>query len=247
MKKIVDWRAVIVYYLIACAISWPFFWWRDINSKSFWEWDVPIFIKTWTYMWGPGISAIICMKIFKKSHEKTMTFFGTSIVKSLLFWFVPLIAMSFLGVKNEMNINSHLYPILIWGLLGFVTILGEELGWTGYLQDAFKKIPRIKRSLLIGIMWELWHFTNRTTQGSLIEIIMRVLIFIIFLSIIAYIISFAIEKTKSTIVAVTFHAWINIVFGELYSMTAIIIFLCSVVFWILMLLTWNKKIITKTS
>jgi hypothetical protein len=37
----VDWRAVAFYYLIACALSWPFFWWRDVHPESWYGWRFP--------------------------------------------------------------------------------------------------------------------------------------------------------------------------------------------------------------
>jgi hypothetical protein len=29
-----DWRAVAVYYTLACLWSWPLFWWRDKHGAS---------------------------------------------------------------------------------------------------------------------------------------------------------------------------------------------------------------------
>jgi hypothetical protein len=46
----------------------------------------------------------------------------------------------------------------------FVSILGEELRWRGFLQDALRPLPPVKRFVLIGVMWEFWHFTTRTTR-----------------------------------------------------------------------------------
>jgi len=57
MKK-VRWTPVVVYYLPALAISGPFFYWRTIlHWKGF---NAPDFMKTPSYMWGPGIAGIIC-------------------------------------------------------------------------------------------------------------------------------------------------------------------------------------------
>src|SRR5688572_918710 len=132
----VNCTSVIVFYLLACAVSWPFFWWRDINSDSWDALQIPGFIKTWSYMWGPGISALICFWLFRKSHIRTITFFGTSRRKSLAFYFLPVLALCIPGIKDG-DETSHVLP-LAFSIIGFISILGEELGWRGFLQDTLR-------------------------------------------------------------------------------------------------------------
>lgn len=234
----VNWKAVTIYYVIACAVSWPFFWWRDMNTESWLAWKIPNILKTWTYMWGPGIAGIICLLIFKKSHIKRVTFFGRSAIKSILFYTLPILAICIPGIEGQ-GMNAHLFPI-VFGLVGFISILGEELGWRGFLQDAVWALHPLKRYLLIGIMWELWHFTNRTSHGELPQVLLRVGIFLIATTIISFIMGKATERSKSLLVAITLHAWINIV-AENNTPSIWIIFGCSIVFWIWMLLKWDSK------
>lgn len=236
----VNWKSVIVYCGLACAISWPFFWWRDMNSESWQNWGIPNIFKAWTYMWGPGISAIICFLIFKKNHIKTITLAGTSTFKSLLFYFVPILVLCIPGIKGMYGLNPHLAPMLL-SLFGFISILGEELGWRGFLQDALRPLNEIKRYILIGVIWELWHFTNRMGHGELLQIIVRVSIMMTLCIILSFIIGRATDKSKSLIVAVTLHAWVNIIF-EYESTGTYIVFGLSIPFWIYMLWSWDKKI-----
>ncbi len=235
----VNWTSVIVYYVIACAISWPFFWWRDMNAESWGNWNLPGFVKTYSYMWGPGISAIICLFLFRKTHNKTISFFGTSLIKSLIFYLLPILALTISGISSQ-NMNPHLFPLVL-GLMGFISILGEELGWRGFLQDALRPLTQIKRYALIGAMWELWHFTNRMGHGEIIPIIIRVTIFIVALSILSFLIGKATDQSKSLIVAVTLHAWIDIL-AEFNNTGTWIVFGLSVPFWIYLIGTWNKKL-----
>jgi membrane protease YdiL (CAAX protease family) len=81
-----------------------------------------------------------------------------------------------------MVIISPVTPWYSFFTFGLITHLGEELGWRGWLQDHLKIESPIKKSFAISVMWELWHFTNRTTQGPLLIIIIRVFAFIIFCS-----------------------------------------------------------------
>lgn len=230
-------KAVIIYYVIACAVSWPFFWWRDMNSESWVAWHIPNFLKTWTYMWGPGIAAIVCLIIFRKSHVKRVSFFGSSVTKSILFYSLPIFALCIPGIDGQ-GMNPHLFPLL-FGILGFISILGEELGWRGFLQDALWALPPIKKYMLIGVMWELWHFSNRMGHGAVPQIAIRVGIFIIALSIISYLLGKATEKSKSLVVAVTLHAWVDIL-AENNTPATWMVFGSSLVFWIIMLLKWDK-------
>ena len=105
-------------------------------------------------MWGPGISAFVCFFLFR-SHQRTITFKGTSLWRGLVFY--SLIPTSF-AIWNQD------FSFLYLGALGFISILGEELGWRGFLQDALKVKSDFFKALIIGVMWEVWHFTNRTVN-----------------------------------------------------------------------------------
>lgn len=232
-KPKVNWKSVFLFYFLACLFSWPFFWWRDIETESWIVWNVPGFIKTSSYMWGPGFSALICFYIFRKSHLKTITFFGTSTIKSLLFWFIPIIPLSIFSLKG--------YEAILLPFTGFLMILGEELGWRGFLQDALRPISTFKRYAIIGAMWELWHFTNRMSSGFEVSTFIRVGTFIIVLSIISFIMGKLTDKTKSLVIAVTIHAWINILV-EYNNMATFVIFGLSLPFWTYLIWKWNKPI-----
>jgi uncharacterized protein len=230
--------AVIVFYILACAISWPFFWWRDMNPESWQSLRLPGFVKTWSYMWGPGLSAIICFFLFKGQHQRTITFFGSSVWKSLAFYFFPFLALSIPGIEG-MGMNAHLAP-LVFSLIGFISILGEELGWRGFLQDAVRPLSPVSRYILIGVLWELWHFTNRTAHVDLSHAIVRVALFMVITILLSYIIGIAADKSRSLIVAVTLHSWVDVL-GEFSGTWTFIIFGLSLPFWFYILWTWNGK------
>lgn len=233
IDKRVNWKAVFVYYSIACLFSWPFFWWRDIETESWKEWGVPTFIKTASYMWGPGLSALMCFLFFKKIHKRTITFFGTSVIKSLLFWFLPIIALSVFSFKGN---DLWMIPLIC-----FLMILGEELGWRGFLQDSVRELPEFKRYIIIGIFWELWHFTTRVSDGLQPAALLRLGFMMIITIVLSYILGRLADRTKSIIIPVTIHAWIDII-AEFYSPTTLIIFACALPFWTYLILTWDKPL-----
>ncbi|MDT4898108.1 MAG: protease family protein [Acidobacteriota bacterium] len=247
-QKRVNWRAVGFYYGVACALSWPFFWWRDIHPESWWSWKFPLvlqnspltfILKNAIVMWGPGIAAILSLIIFQKTHRRTITFWGSSAAKSLAFYWVPILFAVIVGMPMPDGSVNRLGTLAL-GLVTLFTILGEELGWRGFLQDALRPLSPLRRYVLIGVLWEFWHFTNRTAHGSLKHIVLFLAIFYPVGIILSCIIGEATERGKSLLIAVTLHAWFDIVFTFPGTRTYISLGL-SILFWIFLLLRWNNN------
>lgn len=243
----VNWRAVAFYYLAACAFSWPFFWWRDIHSESWAGWQFPLvpltspltfILKTAIIMWGPGLAAILSLIIFRKTHRRTITFWGSSVSKSLAFYWVPILFAVVVGVPMPDGSINRLATVAL-GLVTLFTMLGEELGWRGFLQDALRPLSPLKRYILIGILWEFWHFTNRTSHGSLKHIVLFLAIFYPLGILLSWLFGEATERGKSLLIAVTLHAWFDIVFTFPNTRTYIALAL-SIIFWILLLRRWKE-------
>lgn len=191
-------------------------------------------------MWGPGISAIICFFVFRKTHIRTISLTGTSIGRSLLFYFMPFVVWIILSITNP--VENSLKPIFFLKLIsfGFLMILGEELGWRGFLQDSLQHLKDWKKWLILGLMWEFWHFTRGLTSGELPQIIVRKSIFIVAVLILTFIIGRLTDKTKSLMVAITLHSWINIQF-EFSRINAHIAGGVSLIIWALLIWKWNGE------
>lgn len=232
-------RPVIIFYFLACLFSWPFLFWRDVYSENWNSWPVHYVLKTSLIMWGPGLSAIICSYLFRNEIKHTITLTGTSILKSLAFWGVPFALLIALGLKDGKALtNNHLFPLQI--LIGsFIYTLGEEMGWRGFLQDQLNHLPKWKRYLLIGMMWELWHFTTRTLSGSIAARILRPILFIIPNSFLSFVLGESVNRSKSLVIAVTLHAWLNLIF-EFPQQNTYIVFGISIPFWAFMIWRWDK-------
>lgn len=240
-KEQINWTAVVVYYLLACAISWPFFWWRDLHPESFQEWDLHPIVRTWSFMWGPGIATFVVVVLLYRNQLKMdhITLFGNSVLQSLLCWFVPFIMLAIPGLPNTMGVNPHVFPIVFMGILGFISIVGEDSGWAYFLKNMLIKIPTLKRSILIGALWELWHFTNRTAHKTPMQAVLSVLFMMCFLILLTYIMSKITDRTKSLVTVVTIHMWFNVLVEN--GCTAVyIVFGLSLVFWTVMYLSWDK-------
>jgi MYXO-CTERM domain-containing protein len=205
----VDWAGVFLFYLLACAFSWPFFWWRDMQTASWEAWRLPTFLKTSTYMWGPGLAALALLGLRQRRQPRTITFFGSSPAWSIAFFVVPIIALACVYAPI---VRGRAALIGVLGLIGFFNILGEELGWRGYLQDALRPLSRVWRYVAIGALWEFWHFTNRT-HGQDLSGMVRVLAFSYPIVIaLAAIFGEAADRSRSLTVAVTLHFWVDALF-----------------------------------
>jgi uncharacterized protein len=232
----VDWRAVALFYAIACAVSWPFFWMRDLDSARWERWRFPGML---VIMWGPGIAALLTLRVFRGRHRRQVTLFGTSWRYSLLFYVAPLLLLSALGGGSWDGYPPHLSGIAII-FVSFATIMGEELGWRGFLQDALRPLSRPARYALIGFMWEFWHFTNRTTGKPLSTIVITLLISYPAAIALSWIIGEAVERSRSLLIAHTLHIWLNLPF-ELTIWQTFLVLALALVFWGLLLWKWPPK------
>lgn len=238
----VRWLHVITFYALACGFSWPFFWWRDMHSESWLAWQAPGFLKTATYMWGPGLAALACFVIFRKTHRRRITLAGTSVARSLAFYLAPLLALAALGAEAG-GMSGHLWPLACIVICLFTTF-GEELGWRGFLQDALHPLSPVKRYILIGVMWEAWHFTNRTSHGEIGDIMLRLAIFYPFCILMSWLFGSAVERSKSILVAHTFHLWVNLAGETNYlepSWQVNTVFVASIALWIWLLRGWPSS------
>lgn len=158
--RTIDWRAVIAFFVLACAWSWPFLWWRDMHPDSFRAFPLPHPLKNTLVMWGPGLAALVCLRLFRASHRRTVAMAGGASWRALAFYALPMLVLALVGVQDGGSGGTVRALVLAIAAIGFVNILGEELGWRGFLQDALRPLARPQRYLLIGLMWVAWHFTN---------------------------------------------------------------------------------------
>jgi hypothetical protein len=233
----VNWKSVAAYYAIACLWSWPFFWRRDILHVP----DTPVasiskLLIHWGLMWGPGMAALVCLVAFRRSHRRAITLGGSSWGRSILFYAAPFLL---LAVFRAHRLYGYDLPPLLAAFPMFVSILGEELGWRGFLQDALRPLPPLKRFVLIGALWEFWHFTTRTTHGwSLARIAVTLLISYSAVILLSFVLGYAVEHSRSVVIAVSLHLYLDVLLNNL---DLYIPLLLALPVWALLLLTWPKQ------
>jgi len=114
---------------------------------------------------------------------------------------------------------SPLLLILAAGLFAGITInavagFGEELGWRGFLLREFSEMSFVKASLLIGIIWGIWHaplilMGHNYPQHSQLGVLMMVVLCILLTPLLLYITI----KARSVIAAAVMHGTMNAVAG----------------------------------
>lgn len=105
--------------------------------------------------------------------------------------------------------------MLVQGLIAGATInalaaFGEELGWRGFLPAAFSELSFWRSSLVIGLIWGLWHAPiilqgHNYPQHPQLGVLMMVIWCMLFSPIISY----CRLKAKSVLAAAVCHGTIN--------------------------------------
>jgi len=228
MRKLA-WMPVVVFYLIALAISAPLFYWRTILN---WEgFSGPGFLKTASYMWGPGIAGLVCYALYRRMFKKEITVLGKSAVQSIVIWVVPFLLLAALGIKGPGGVVDHVMPLTLIGL-GFLTIWGEEVGWRWFLQDYLAPLPRLKKYILIGVLWEVWHLRFLGKLGQpVLSILLTSLVVMAVTVLLSIIIGYVTDRTRSLFFACALHSWVNMCFEfpqvNTYIAAAVTVVLCA--------------------
>ena len=185
--------------------------------------DIPF-----TFNYNHGFVTLIVSLLFYQFTDvkQEITLFGNKKFKSLLFPVILFSAYSIYGMSNKEGIDEHIWA-LIFCFFALVYNIMEEYAWRGYLIDELGKTHYVVKSITSGVMWSLWHllvFNNFNQYGGF-------WIFFAFCIIFSFILTFAVSRTKSILVAATIHAFI--------IQMNIVALVCFVIF-ILLLLTWNR-------
>jgi membrane protease YdiL (CAAX protease family) len=191
-------------------------------------------------MWGPGLAALAIFGLRRVHHPRTITFFGSSRWRSLAFFVLPVIT---LATVYAPIVGSRAALVGVLLVLGFFNILGEELGWRGFLQDALRPLSRGWRYLTIAVLWEFWHFTNRTSGPDLSETVRGLMLSYPTVIALSVIIGEATDRAGSLVVAVTLHFRADALFEvprllDGPAWPTYLVLALSLIFWFVLLWLW---------
>jgi uncharacterized protein len=230
-----NWRAIAVFYFLACLWSWPFFWWRDVHTASWNAWHLPEEIKGLTQPWGPALAAMAVLYLFPQVRSRSVSLFGASWKRSALCLVTPIV---FVCIASAIQSSHVPYKLVYYLLIGGFSTLGEELGWRGFLQGALRPLGRLRGYLLLALMWEVWHFTSHT-KGAWDEVISRLAIIVPAVVVITFALAFLTERTGSVVLATAVHEWIDLAVdpGGRFLWAG----LAAVPVWLWIAWTWPKR------
>lgn len=220
---------------------------------------------------GPMLSAIF-LAYTNESKEYFRNFFKRIINFKLISYkwylfiilFVPIntfiaILINYLFTKDLMldsfitNISNplHLIPLMVF--LFFFGPLPEEIGWRGYaLDNLLKRHGFITSSLMLGLIWGMWHLPMFFIVGTYQNDLLNESVFLAFDFLIAIISSSVIyslvyyKNNNSILSAILFHFCVNF-FGELFSLPANVMYIRTavlVLFLVLLLIVikYHKRL-----
>ncbi|MCC8122725.1 MAG: CPBP family intramembrane metalloprotease, partial [Oscillospiraceae bacterium] len=121
-------------------------------------------------MWCPGIAAIIVSRIYHRGENALhfrkcqLKYVLAGIWIPLLYWGISY-GIYLLIYGTEVIVGNMLFTlikmpgILLLNLsIYFITAMGEEIGWRGYLVPKLNELFGFARgALLSGVIWFLWH------------------------------------------------------------------------------------------
>lgn len=159
MKKI---KKSIILFLIICFALSSIFYYLIIAHE--------ILNFSYALMWCPGIAAIIVSQIYHRG-ENAMNFRKCRVEYTLAGIWLPLVysAISY-GIylliygkevtTGNMALTFLQMPgmLLLYLAIFFVTAMGEEIGWRGYLVPKLNELFGFHKGAFIsGVVWALWH------------------------------------------------------------------------------------------
>ena len=180
-----EWRGIGTFLLVTFGLTWAV--WAVVYLLGGAENLPLLTVGSLLAMWCPGIAAIICSRYVTPMSKRDLGLqrgYLERYVSIYFFVFLFLIAAMGLSVGlgfQEVNatleplsseIADQQYPFNDPILAVFISIissftlaalfnsmfaLGEELGWRGYLLAKFAPIGLGRASILIGIIWGVWH------------------------------------------------------------------------------------------
>jgi membrane protease YdiL (CAAX protease family) len=130
-------------------------------------------------MWTPGIVGAVCTLVFDR-NIKALAIKVPSIKSLGIAYIVPaitavltvLLLITFSMAEFEVSpqliekkggLGSALLTVIVLAptvgmILAFLSGLGEEIGWRGYLHSKLLDLTPTKRYIVTGVIWSIWHW-----------------------------------------------------------------------------------------
>jgi hypothetical protein len=172
----VNWREVTLFGLLAYGLAWVWagFWLLPYMGTLLTQSTTPthlverlgagVLLST---MLTPMISAFIMRLFVSKEGLKgslgllrSPKYYLAALVAPAVFFTAVVLIVEALGLGEFRWSQTGLFAYLMLMVSALVVTLftfGEEYGWRGYLLPRLLPLGEIRASLLLGVIWALWH------------------------------------------------------------------------------------------
>jgi len=172
----VNWKEVIAFSVVAYALAWAWLAYKlfpHLSSLSASTTPTDLVQRIGggaailPSMFAPMVAALI-MRIFISREglrgsvglRRPLRYYVTAIVGPAVFVVAVLLISQVAGLRESMWPQAGLLgyvPLLISMVPSVLFTFGEEYGWRGYLLPRLLPLGEIKATLLLGLIWALWH------------------------------------------------------------------------------------------
>lgn len=211
-------------------------------SSIFWKWADWKYIRLSYFI--PAIYVLITYSLIW-----ILGFGGFSTGESIMRWAEE---EGLVGIGSLSPTFAIIIGAILLGTIGVIkamsTVLGEEIGWRGFLIYESRKVLSFTGvSLFVGFIWAFWHWPILFYYSS--NVILEFITFFVFVTSMSFIMTYFVFKSKSLWPAVIFHSVSNVYvqkifppltskiegkehwLGENGIMFAIVIFVFAIYFW----------------
>ncbi len=180
-----EWRSLGIFLGLAFGLTWGI--WAVVYLLGGLENLFVFTVGSLLAMWGPGVAAIVCSRYVTPMSRKELGVRRGNLERyASIYFFVLLFLIAAMGLSVGLGIqevNTPLEPLrseladqpypfndpilvvfinivtafTLAAVLNSLFALGEELGWRGYLLAKLAPLGMARASLLIGIIWGIWH------------------------------------------------------------------------------------------
>lgn len=157
MKIKINYGAIAVFYIIAIAC-------RFIAVKTnLFTGIVHDYVFILIRGVGPALGAFAAIKLFSLNNPLSLKgIYSNIILPFVVFWLLPALSITTLYyfIYGKFPI-VFAFTVLVYGLL-------EEIGWRGFLQEQLKGLPTFYATVIIAVLWFLWHLNIDLTTSNMI-------------------------------------------------------------------------------
>ena len=231
------WKTVLIFLAIVSSLS-AIFHFAIVNLN-------PTSLYVGPLMWCPAIAAFITLRIRQRTISSLPWQWGDFRL-NFLAYLVPVLyisaayiiiwALGLGGVPNEETLMRWtkeigldgigtpalvVIMVLLLGTVGCIramsTIVGEEIGWRGFLVWELKKVlPFGGIALLSGVIWAFWHWPIVVYYGGGNPLI-QMTAFTVMITAMSVIMTYFTFKSESLWPAVLFHAAHNVYLDKIFN------------------------------